>query len=62
MDLKTKEDLKNGDDLKNEEDLKKENDFKNQKDSENEDEPCHPLKKLPEIFLDDFLPGQPHHN
>ena len=62
MDLKNEEDLKNKDDLKKKEDIKKENDIKNEKDLENVDDPLPSPWKLPDIFLDDFSPRQPHHN
>ena len=71
--LKNEDNLKYEDNLKNEEDLKNEDDIKNENDIKHEDDPKigTPLQiffappspwKLPEIFLDDFSPWQPHHN
>ena len=69
-DLKNEDDFKNDDNLKNEEDLKNEDDLKNEYDLKNEADlkieadlknwpipqkhPSPPLKKLPDIFFDDF--------
>ena len=62
-DLKNKDDLKNEDDLKDEDDLNNEDDLKSEDDLENWPSPPKnflppplPVKKLPEIFLDDFSP------
>ena len=70
-DLKNEDNLKNEDDLKYEDDLKNENDLKNEADLKIEDDlknwpipqkhlpPSLPLKKLPDVFFDDFSPDSP---
>ena len=57
---KNKEDLKKGEDLKNENDLKMKTTSKIFHPLQKNFAP--PLKKLPEIFFDDFSLWQPHHN
>ena len=59
---KNEDDLKNEDDIKKEDDLKRKKNIKNGPPSKNFFDPRPSLKRLPDIFFDDFFSWRPHHN